>query len=125
MHRSASRRQFLKTASAGAAALGMTAASYARVAGANDRLSIGVIGCGRRGRGAHMPGVHNHAEAMNLEITALADPWKPSRDTAAALVEKWYGRPARQFVSYRDILALDDIDAVMIASYDHQQTTHL
>ena len=79
MQRSRSRRQFLKTASVGAA-LSMTATSYARVAGANDRLSIGVIGCGRRGRGAHMPGVHNHAEAMNVEITALADPWKPSRD---------------------------------------------
>ena len=31
----------------------------------------------------------------------------------------------RQFVSYRDILALDDIDAVMIASCDHHHAAHL
>ena len=43
MPRSSSRRQFLKAASTGAAALSLSAASYARVAGANDRLSLGVI----------------------------------------------------------------------------------
>ena len=39
--RASNRRDFIKTASAGATALSMTAASYARVVGANDRLSIG------------------------------------------------------------------------------------
>jgi len=125
MERFSSRRQFFKTASVGAAALGITAASYGRVVGANDRISIGVIGCGRRGVGAHMPGVHNHAETQNIQITAVADPWKPHREAAAAKVKEWYGQPARQFVSYRDLLALKDIDAVMIASCDHQHTTHL
>jgi predicted dehydrogenase len=102
-----------------------TARSYARVAGANERISIGVIGCGRRGFGAHMPGVHAHAESQNIEITAVADPWRPRREEASAKANEWYGRPARMFVSYRDLLELDDIDAVMIASCDHQHTTHL
>jgi predicted dehydrogenase len=125
MQRSSSRRTFLKTASVGAAVATISATSYARVLGANDRISIGVIGCGRRGLGAHMPGVYQHAQTMNVEITAVADPWRPSREAAAAKVKEWYGRPARMFVSYRDILALDDVDAVMIASCDHQHTTHL
>jgi len=46
MPNSTSRRTFLKAASASAAALSFTASSYARVVGANDRISIGVIGCG-------------------------------------------------------------------------------
>ncbi len=121
--RSTSRRGFLKKASAGAAAL--SASSYARVAGANDRISIGIIGCGGRGMGAHMPGVHAHAEAQNIEVTAVCDPWKQRREEAVGKVKERFGRKPRKFVSYRDILELEDVDAVMIASCDHQHTTHL
>ncbi len=39
------RRQFLAAASAGAA-LSLTATSYARVVGANERIALGLIGCG-------------------------------------------------------------------------------
>jgi len=125
MPHTSSRREFLKTASAGAVALSVKASSYARVVGANDRISIGIIGCGRRGFKAHMPGVHKHAKSENIEITAVCDPWRPRREEAAAKARQWYGRPARQFVSYRDLVALDDLDAVMIASCDHQHTAHL
>ena len=122
---STSRRDFLKTASFGAAALSMTASSYARIVGANERIAIGMIGCGGRGQRAHMSGVHPHDKTQNAEFTAVCDPWRKRREEASALAKEWYGRPARQFVSYRDVLALDDIDAVMIASCDHQHTTHL
>ncbi|MGM0485252.1 MAG: Gfo/Idh/MocA family protein [Planctomycetota bacterium] len=125
MRHTSSRREFLKQASFTTAAFGMTAASYARVAGANDRISIGVIGCGGRGRGAHMKGVHAHQDAQNIEITAVADPWRTRREKAAEMCKEWYGRPARMFVSYRDLVQLEDVDAVMIASCDHQHTTHL
>lgn len=123
MNERTSRRAFLKTASASAVA--MSAASYARVPGANDRISIGIIGCGERGRGALMTGVRPHAERQNVEITAVCDPWRIAREKAVAMTRDWFGREARQFVSYRDLLALDDVDAVMIASCDHQHTTHL
>ncbi len=119
-----SRRQFMKTAAVGAA-VSLTASSRARAAGANDRISIGIIGCGDRGIGAHMAGVNAFAKEQNIEITAVCDPWRVRREMAAAKAKEWYGREARQFVSYRDLLALDDVDAVMIASCDHQHTTHL
>ncbi len=125
MTASTTRREFLRTASAGTTALAMTAVSYGRVVGANDRISIGVIGCGGRGRHAHMPGVQKHSKTQNCEIVAVADPWRQRREEAAQQCKLWYGRAARAFVSYRDILAADDIDAVMIASCDHQHTTHL
>ena len=79
-----SRRKFLKTATAGGAALALSAASYSRVIGANDRISIGIIGCGSRGLGAHMPGVHQHQDSQNFEITAVCDPWRLRRQEAAA-----------------------------------------
>ena len=120
-----SRRKFLKTATAGSAALALSAASYSRVLGANDRISIGQIGCGGRGVGAHMAGVHKHQDTQNFEITAVCDPWRLRQEEAAAKTKEWYGREARKFSSYHDLIALKDVDAVMIASPDHWHTTHL
>ncbi|MHC4424916.1 MAG: Gfo/Idh/MocA family protein [Planctomycetota bacterium] len=125
MEGSYSRRKFLKTAAVGSATLALSASSYSRVIGANERISIGVIGCGGRGLGAHMPGVQKHVKSQNFEITAVCDPWRLRREEAAAKAREWYGRAARQFSSYRDLVALEDVDAVMIASCDHQHTTHL
>jgi predicted dehydrogenase len=125
MRGSYSRRDFLQAAAAGSAALAMSATSYSRVIGANERISIGIIGCGSRGVGAHMAGVNEHAKTQNIEITAVCDPWRVRQEVASATAKEWYGREARKFSSYRDLLALKDVDAVMIASCDHQHTTHL
>jgi len=125
MEGSYSRRRFLRSAAAGGAALAMSATSYSRVVGANDRISIGVIGCGSRGVGAHMAGVNEHAKGQNIEITAVCDPWRVRQEVASAQAKEWYGRAARKFTSYRDLLALEDVDAVMIASPDHMHTIHL
>jgi len=84
-----------------------------------------MIGCGDRGINAHMAGVQKHAEAMNIEIVALCDPWRLARERANAKVKEWFGRDARLCASYRELLALSDIDAVMIASPDFHHTTHL
>ena len=110
---------------AGGTAAAMSALSYSRVIGANDRISIGIIGCGSRGIDAHMAGVQPHSESQNVEITAVCDPWKVRQEMASAKVKEWYGRDARRFSRYRDLLELKDVDAVMIASCDHQHTVHL
>ncbi len=125
MDQSLSRRTFLKAGVGTSAALAFSAASYGRIKGANERISIGLIGCGGRGVGAHMAGVAPYAKEQNIEITAVCDPWRLRREEASAKANETYGRPARQFVSYRDLVALEDIDAVMIASPDHAHTTHL
>jgi predicted dehydrogenase len=124
MQKTSNRRQFLAAASAGAA-LSFTATSYAKIVGANERIAIGLIGCGGRGYNAHMTGVHAHDKDQNVEFTAVSDPWRIRRERAAQRCRDWYGRPGRPFSSYRDILALKDIDAVMIASCDHHHAAQL
>ena len=123
--RPTSRREFLRRATAGASAAAMTAASYARAAGANDRIRIGQIGCGNRGFGAHMAGVHKHAKNENVEIIAVCDVWSEYRQRATAKVKEWYGRSPLATTKYEEILASKDVDAVMIASPDHQHCLHL
>ena len=120
-----SRRTFLKTSAAAGAAVALTASSYARVVGANERIRLGQIGCGGRGIGAHMAGIHKHDKDQNVEYVAVADPWSRSRENAAAKIKEWYNLDARPFVSYRDLLACKDVDAVLIASCDHHHTLHL
>ncbi len=127
------RRSFLKssaTLAAGTAIAAstprfLTAAERARSIGANSRIRIAQLGCGNRGRTAHMEGIHKHVDATNFEIVAVADTWSVHREQAAAMAKKWFGRDAKQFSNYRDLLAMDGIDAVMVASPDLHHTTHL
>ena len=124
------RRDFIKASATLAAGVALTAPSLsarerARSIGANDRIRIGIIGCGERGRTAHMAGIHAHLATTNFEIVALADPWRIHREQANGMVKEWFGREARMFTSYRDLLEMDGLDAVMIASPDFHHTTHL
>ena len=123
------RREVLKIAGGAAAALAapasVSAATQRRALGANDRIRIGIIGCGDRGRNAHMKGLYAHLQAMNFEIVAVCDPWRLAREQANAMAKEWFGRDAQQCVSYRQLLELKDVDAVTIASPDHVHTLHL
>lgn len=86
MKTSLTRRDFVTTAAVGAAALTFTARSYARIAGANDRIRIAQIGCGGRGRLAHMDGVHKHDAQQNAEFVAVSDPggWRAKKPPRCA-----------------------------------------
>jgi len=112
------RRDFLVRSGAAAMALGSLSMPSARAQGANDRLSIGIIGCGGRGAGALMPEVYSQGKDLNVEITAICDVWRPAREKAVAQVKEWYGREPRAFSRYQELLALDDVDAVTIATPD-------
>ena len=103
-------------ATAGAA---LTAASYRRVLGANERLSIGLIGCGARAKGLRRMAAGSMRD-MNVEMTAVCDIWRLNRERAAADVAQRFGRTPRAFKYSEELLAAKDLDAVMIATADHQ-----
>jgi predicted dehydrogenase len=100
------RRNFVKTSG-----LGLTALSASRVLGANDRLNIGLIGCGGRGRGV----ARSMREAPNVAYTAVADVYK----TNGEIAREWAGADARFFQDFRKLLEVKDLDAVHIATPDH------
>ena len=104
----------------------LTAAERTRSIGANDRIRIAQIGVGSRGKGAHLEkGIIPHLAATNFEVVAIADPWKQARSNTNALIKATWGREAKEFESFQDLLAMEGIDAVMIASPDFHHTTHL
>jgi predicted dehydrogenase len=100
------RRNFVQSSG-----LGITALSAKRVWGANDRLNIGLIGCGGRGRGV----ARSMREAPNVAYTAVADVYQANGE----LAREWAGPDAKYFQDFRKLLELKDIDAVHIATPDH------
>ncbi|MCS7024605.1 MAG: Gfo/Idh/MocA family oxidoreductase [Bryobacteraceae bacterium] len=100
------RRKFAKTA-----AVGVSALSARRVLGANDRVRVGLIGCGGRGRYV----ARLMREASNVAFPAVADVY----DENARQAREWAGADAKQFRDFRRLLELKDIDAVLIATPDH------
>ena len=120
------RRSFLGQAGAvaiGAGALRSTAFSYGRIVGANDRISLGHIGVGRRG--TELDGIVARLKTKNVEMTAVCDLWKVNREAAAARAQAAYGRAPRSFPYMEDLLALNDVDAVLVSTADFQHATHL
>ncbi|HEU0172695.1 MAG TPA: Gfo/Idh/MocA family oxidoreductase [Blastocatellia bacterium] len=119
------RRSFLNQGASlvvGAGALS-AASSYNRILGANDRISLGHIGVGRRGK--ELAWIVAHLKEKNVEMTAVCDLWKVNREAAAAQATKDYGRAPRAFQYMDDLLALNDVDAVLVSTADFQHATHL
>jgi predicted dehydrogenase len=87
------------------------------VRGANDRISLGIIGTGDRGSGL-ISQIVGRAKTDNVEITALCDVWRVNRERAAARVKSTFGREPRTFSRFGELLALRDVDAVVIATPD-------
>jgi len=116
------RRSFLnRTATMVGAAVGATALSYNRILGANDRLSLGHIGVGNRGR--ELDWIASRLKSdHNVEMTAVCDLWKINRERAASINEKFYGRAPRAFAEPEELLALKDVDAVLVSTPEHSHS---
>ena len=103
------RREFAGTLAASA----WTAKSYAQIAGANDRLNIGVVGCGGMA-GVHMNRLLKFGEKSdNFQFMAVCDLYDKRRDAAATLTG---GKP---FAHYQDLLAQKDVDYILNATPEH------
>ena len=98
------RRAFFQSAAA------FTAASYARILGANEKINLGLIGCGGRGRGVLRSFVAN----PSVNATALCDVFSARIDEAAQIAPS-----AKGYKAHEDLLAASDVDAVLIATPDH------
>ncbi|MEO8597825.1 MAG: Gfo/Idh/MocA family oxidoreductase [Candidatus Solibacter sp.] len=87
-----------------------TALSYSRIMGANERVQMGLIGCGGRGVGD----LGNFAQLGTVDVVALCDVWATRM-----------GRPkerfpqAKTFGDHRKLLELKEVDAALIAVPDH------
>jgi predicted dehydrogenase len=115
---SISRRCFLQSSSvAGVAMVGAPSLAATNAVGANDRISIGIIGCGGRGS-ALMNEIRQSAKKHNCAITSVCDVWQPNLQRAAKSVTSWFDTPPHTTTRFAEVLNRKDIDAVVIATPD-------
>jgi predicted dehydrogenase len=120
------RREFLKMSGAALAttAVSWTATSYASIIGANDRVKVGVIGCGDRMKGALIPAFTQNAKDMNFQFVAVSDIWNRRREEGAAYIQKVSGDTVTPVRNNDELYARKDVDAVLIATADFQHARH-
>jgi predicted dehydrogenase len=108
------RREFL---AAGAGLAAAAIASPRSVLGANDRIGIGIVGCGSRG--TYLLNEAIAADAAGIEIVGLCDVWSVARDRlAGVLAEKLPTQRPKLVARHEDLLSLPGLDAVVIATPD-------
>ena len=120
------RRDFLKKMSASAAGvavagttMGMSAKSYGKIIGANDKLNVAIMGLGRR-LGA-FPAPISRKES-NVELLYLCDVMQHQRESAAKRFSKVLDYKPKLENDFRKILEDKDLDAVINATPDHWHT---
>ncbi|HSU31094.1 MAG TPA: Gfo/Idh/MocA family oxidoreductase, partial [Bryobacteraceae bacterium] len=117
------RRDFLRRTGGLGAGIALAGQAFAksaakmnpsRVIGANDRINIALIGCGGRGS-SDAKTFTTYAQNNNnaCQIVAVCDVYEKRKREQAALYH------ARGFSDYREVLALPDVDAVIVATPDH------
>jgi predicted dehydrogenase len=89
----------------------LTAASYSRILGANDRIRLAGLGVG--GRATYLLTLASKAE--DTEIAAVCDVYEPHR---LAAKEK-FAPAGNAYLDYREVLQRKDIDAVVVGAPDH------
>ncbi|MGQ9732565.1 MAG: Gfo/Idh/MocA family protein [Candidatus Zipacnadales bacterium] len=108
-----SRRQFMEEAAMGAlyVAAASSVSAQPRRTSPNERIHIGLIGCGGMGRG----NLGNCAAYSDVVVTGACDVWPERREAVVAQ----YKESCKPYHDYREMLAQDDIDAVIIATPPH------
>lgn len=107
------RRSFLQSVAFGAGiASTWTARSYAAIQGANERLRLGVIGCGNIA-GAHASALLGMKESDNVEIAAVCDVYQKRLE---AYAQRTGGKPIPR---YEELLGQKDLDYVLVATPEH------
>ncbi len=118
-----SRRRFLAGSAAAVAATPLVPAAALGRDGhtaANERIVVGAIGCGVRG----MPAIGIALGAPECQVVAVCDVRRPRLLLAQERCNKHYAgagayKGCESYHEYRDLLARDDIDTVILTPPDH------
>ena len=94
------------------ALIGLTAAQYSRILGANDRVGVGFIGYGLIGA-QHVYDFKNQKDA---DMVALSETYEPRLEQGVSVLGGGSVKPYRDF---RKMLDNKDVEAVVVSTPDH------
>ena len=119
------RRQFLKTSSIAASAIGFPAILSSRAsaqAGKRGPIRIAQIGCGRIAKGMDIPGILRHPKLARFVGVADVDSWRAQqgKEWIQKSYKKSLGEAPEIAVTgnYKELIERDDVDAISISTPD-------
>ena len=123
------RRDFIKKFSAASAGLmmggmGMSAQSYKRIIGANDRVNVGIVGYSDRAKRSLIPSFLHHNKKLNFDIIGVSDIWKYHRELGQSELKSLMSHDIRAYKNNEELYRDKDIDAVIISTADFQHAIH-
>lgn len=124
-----SRRNFIRQSAKASAAfylgtLGLSAKSYGRIIGANDRVQVGVVGFSDRFRSSLLPSFMHHHKELNFDIIAVSDIWRVRREDGQDYLKKQLGHDIQAFANNDALYNSKGLDAVIISTADFQHALH-
>jgi len=116
-----SRRDFIKKSALGVAGftlagMGMSAKSYSRIIGSNERLNIAIVGLGRRLSAYYEPIA---LKSSNVQLVYLCDVMQKQRENAAKSFAKHIDYQPKIENDVRKVLQDPQVDAIINAMPDH------
>src|SRR3954468_7933977 len=99
-----------RTSTKATAAAALTAASYSRVLGANDRVRTAFIGVGNRGDQL-LDAFLTHKDQETVALCDVNEPYLPAAAAKVASAQGVGGRAVVNSKDYRAVLDLKDVDA--------------
>ncbi len=127
-----SRRRFIAATATAAAApyiIPSSALGKAGTVAPSNRINLGFIGTGGRGT-SHLRSLVGSRET---QLMAVCDPQKPKREGAKRHIENAYAKQkaagtykgCEAYSDFRELIARDDIDAVVVASPEYWHALHM
>jgi predicted dehydrogenase len=123
------RRNFIKKTALASSGIvlganAMSASSYKKIIGANDRVRVGIAGFSNRFKGALLPAFNSLSKAQNFELIGVSDIWNRRRDEGMAKVKEVTGNKITSWRNNEEMYDKNDIDAVIISTADFQHALH-
>ncbi|MDQ3552430.1 MAG: Gfo/Idh/MocA family oxidoreductase [Bacteroidota bacterium] len=124
-----SRREFISKTSKAAAGiylgtLGLSAKSYARIIGSNERVRVGVIGFSDRFRSSLLPSFLKYNQEKNFDIVAISDIWRVRKEEGSNFLKQKVGHDVQPFPNNEALYNSKTVDAVIISTADFQHALH-
>src|SRR5277367_3272142 len=105
------RRTFVQNTGMAVLASGISAQYYGRILGANDRIRLGLVGCGSRSQDL-VDMTEIASKQSPVEIVAVCDLWNKARERRAAQVKQQLKHDPQQYQYLEEMLLRKDIDGV-------------
>ena len=122
------RRNFIKKtllATSGIAfSSGLSAKSYRKIIGSNDRIRVGIVGFSNRSKYSLIPSFLQFSKKLNFEIVGVSDIWNRRRLEGAEFIKAKTGLKVDKWRNNEEMYEKNNIDSVIISTADFQHAIH-